>query len=125
MTKHTSTLAVPSKNQHPACRQTDVEHSEVVRDHGITNVNPQNYTFLGNVPSMGDCMALCCSTKHCNIAYMKNSSCYAVSCYDADKCAVRNNTVESGTKLALMIRNEMNRRGKMCRVLFVYHINVF
>ena len=58
-------------------------------------------------------MALCCSTKHCNIAYMKNNTCYGVTCQDAEKCAVRNDTNfnEKGTQLALLIRNEMNRRG--------------
>eukprot|EP00794_Sanderia_malayensis_P010915 gene10915-12075_t len=60
---------------------------------------------------MSDCMALCCSKKHCNIAYMKNTSCFGVTCLDVDKCNVQNNTIETGTKLALMIRNEMNRRG--------------
>ena len=101
-----------SRNQHPICKQSEVEHSDIVHDRGLGHLSPKNYTFLGNVPAMSDCMAMCCSTKHCNIAYMKNNSCFGVTCYDADKCGVKNGTVESGTKLALMIRNEMNRRGE-------------
>ena len=75
---------------------------------------------------MGDCMALCCSTKHCNIAYMKNNTCYGVTCYDADRCTVRNDTGlnEKGTQLALLIRSEMNRRGKpYCYCLSVLQNN--
>ncbi|XP_065056512.1 uncharacterized protein LOC135684784 isoform X1 [Rhopilema esculentum] len=99
-----------ARNQHPTCKQSEVEHSDVIHDRGLGNINPKNYTFLGNVPTMNDCMAMCCSTKHCNIAYMKNNSCFGVTCLEKEKCMVKNGTLESGTKLALMIRNEMNRR---------------
>jgi len=96
--------------QHPVCKQSDVQHSDIVKDRGLGNINPKNITFLGNVPTMNDCMAMCCSKRQCNIAYMKNTSCFGVTCYDQEKCKVKNNTIESGTKLALMIRNEMGRR---------------
>ena len=107
-------LTIPSKNTHPSCKKNDIFHSDVIQDHSLKRgINPKNFTLLGKVPTMGDCMALCCNSKHCNIAYMKNDTCYGVTCYDADKCAVENGTaaLDSGTQLALIIRNEMNRRG--------------
>jgi len=106
-------LTIPSKYTHPACLKNDVVHSEVVQNHSLKKgINPQNYTSLGQVPSMDDCMALCCSTKSCNIAYMKNDTCYAVTCYDPVKCSIENGTAtpDSGTQLALIIRNEKSRR---------------
>lgn len=106
-------LTIPSKNTHPACKKNDIFHSDVVEDRSLkSGISPQNYTLLGDVPTMGDCMALCCSTKHCTVAYMKNNTCYGVTCYDSDKCGVSNSTFgeTSGTQLALIIRNEMNRR---------------
>lgn len=107
-------LTIPSKETHPTCRKNEISHSDIVQNHSLKRgLTPNNYTLLGKVPNMGDCMALCCSTKHCNIAYMKNNTCYGVTCYDADKCTVRNDTGsnEKGTQLALLIRNEMNRKG--------------
>jgi len=106
-------LTIPSRNTHPACKRNDILHSDVVEDRGLkTGVSPTNYTMLGLVPTMADCMALCCSAKHCNIAYMRNDTCYAVSCNEPEHCQVHNTTrdEDSGTKLALIIRNEMNRR---------------
>ncbi|XP_057301643.1 uncharacterized protein LOC130636066 [Hydractinia symbiolongicarpus] len=107
-------LTIPSKNTHPVCKKNNIFHSDIVQDHSLKRgINPKNYTLLGQVPTMGDCMALCCATKHCNIAYMKNETCYGVTCYDAEKCSVGNATASfdsSGTQLALIIRNEMNRR---------------
>ena len=113
-----------ARNQHPTCKQSDVQHSDIIKDRGLGNINPKNFTFLGNVPTMNDCMAMCCSTKHCNIAYMKNTSCFGVTCYEGDKCKVKNNTIESGTKLALMIRNEMNRRS-IYLVIFLHQQLIF
>jgi len=106
-------LTIPSKNTHPTCKKNEILHSDIIENHSLKRgLTPSNYTLLGKVPNMGDCMALCCSTKHCNMAYMKNNTCYGVTCYDADKCAVKNETAshEKGTQLALLIRNEMNRR---------------
>lgn len=115
-------LTIPSRNTHPACKRNDILHSDVVEDHGLkTGATPQNYTLLGLVPTMADCMALCCSAKHCNIAYMKNDTCYAVTCRDNDNCEVQNGTKgeDSGTKLALIIRNEINRRVYVTAYLIV------
>lgn len=115
-------LTIPSRNTHPACKRNDILHSDVVEDRSLKKgISPQNYTLLGLVPSMADCMALCCSAKYCNIAYMKNDTCYAVSCRDSDNCEVENGTAveDEGTKLALIIRNEMNRRVYVTAYLIV------
>jgi len=108
-------MTIPSKNTHPACKKNNIDHSDIVDDHSLgPGIDPRNYTLLGQVPNMGDCMALCCSSvKRCTIAYMKNNTCYGVSCYDLEKCSVANSTLatpEHGTQLALIIRNDMNRR---------------
>ena len=108
-------MTIPSKNTHPTCKKNEVFHSDVVQNRSLKKgLSPSNYTLLGQVPTMGDCMALCCSTKDCNIAYMKNDTCYAVTCHDPVKCAIANGTsaFDTGTQLALIIRNEMGRRGK-------------
>ncbi|XP_065644616.1 uncharacterized protein LOC100202149 isoform X1 [Hydra vulgaris] len=105
-------LTIPSDTQ-PACRKNDIFHSDVIQDHSLKRtISQKNYTFLGKVPTMGDCMALCCSMKRCNIAYMKNDTCYGVTCFDQEKCGVENGTspIDQGTQLALIIRNETNRR---------------
>lgn len=119
-------LTIPSKNTHPVCKKNNIFHSDIVQDHSLKRgINPKNYTLLGQVPTMGDCMALCCATKHCNIAYMKNETCYGVTCYDAEKCSVGNATASfdsSGTQLALIIRNEMNRRGIFLNVSRYFNV---
>merc|ERR1712048_857020 len=110
-------LTIPSTYTHPVCKRNSVTHSKVEHNKSLVGgMEQHNTTMLGDAKDMNDCMALCCARKDCGVAYMKNQTCMGVTCDDYSKCKLgySNLTAESpandGIKLALIIRNEANRR---------------
>lgn len=45
-----------------------------------------NYTNLGRVSDMSECVRLCCDNSRCNAALMLESNCFFVECKNADGC---------------------------------------
>ena len=76
-----------------------------------------NFTFLGAVKDMEECMSLCCASKRCQLAYMDNAKCYGVKCYSEELCKITTGISTNDVKISLMVRNDINRKGKsfICR----------
>ena len=45
-----------------------------------------NYTNLGRVENMNECIRLCCGNSQCNAALMLENNCFFVECKNADGC---------------------------------------
>ena len=88
-----------------------------------------NFTFLGAVKDMEECMSLCCASKRCQLAYMDKAKCYGVKCYSEELCKITTGISTNDVKISLMVRNDINRKGKevlSSGVLFSYlKINVY
>ena len=76
-----------------------------------------NFTFLDAVKDMEECMSLCCASKRCQLAYMDNAKCYGVKCYSEELCKITTGISTNDVKISLMVRNDINRKGKnlICR----------
>ena len=66
---------------------------------------------------MEECMSLCCASKRCQLAYMDNAKCYGVKCYSEELCKITTGISTNDVKISLMVRNDINRKGKsfICR----------
>ena len=103
-----------AKDQHPTCKMTDMLHSDIVTS-GILHKKHGNFTFLGQVRSMKECLGLCCADKKCELAYLvNNTKCFSTQCgKDSEHCRIRKDKQKSRSKdvqMSLMVRNDGSQK---------------
>lgn len=103
-----------AKDQHPTCKSSDMLHSDIVTN-GILHRKQDNFTFLGRVRSMKECLGLCCTFKTCELAYLvNNTKCFSTQCEDTAHCKIEKDKQKSRPKdiqMSLMVRNDQNQKG--------------
>ena len=67
-----------------------------------------NFTELGQVNSIQNCIDMCCGRPLCDIAYMENKKCFAVRCFDGVLCQT---TAEKSPFNGVVQLAYMNRNG--------------
>ncbi|XP_028405698.1 uncharacterized protein LOC114528266 [Dendronephthya gigantea] len=99
--------------QHPTCKTSDMLHSDIVTN-GILHRKRANFTFLGPVQNMKECLGLCCMDKKCELAYLvNNTKCFSTQCEDSENCKIENNEKKgrsNDVQMSLMVRNDENRK---------------
>lgn len=99
-------------NQNPVCKKAQLLHSDVVQNASLEGqLHAGNFTFLGAVKDMEECMSLCCVSKRCQLAYMDKAKCYGVKCYSEELCKITTGISTDDVKISLMVRNDINRKG--------------
>ena len=105
-----------AEDQHPTCKTSDMLHSDIVTN-GILHRTRANFTFLGSVRSMKECLGLCCMDKKCELAYLVNKTkCLSTQCDDSEKCKIEKNQKKgrsNDVQMSLMVRKDENRKGKI------------
>ena len=88
-------------------------HSDIVTN-GILHRKHDNFTFLGQVRSMKECLGLCCTNKKCELAYLVNKTkCFSTQCED-EQCKIKEDEQKSRPKdvqMSLMVRNDGSQKG--------------
>ncbi|CAB4005344.1 Hypothetical predicted protein [Paramuricea clavata] len=102
-----------AKDQHPTCKTSDMLHSDIVTN-GVLHRKHDNFTFLGQVRSMKECLGLCCTYKKCELAYLvNNTNCFSTQCEDPEHCKIKKDEPKSRSQdvqMSLMVRNEGNQK---------------
>lgn len=105
-----------AKHQHKTCKNSEMLHSDIVTNSTFDGQH-DNFTFLGRVGSMKECLGLCCTFTKCGLAYLENNTrCFSVQCDDPKLCKIKNDTHGSGhndIKMSLMIKSSGNQRGNL------------
>ena len=55
----------------------------------VDGIGAGNFTDLGHVPDMSDCVSRCCSVSTCELAFRIEDDCYGVTCYSEHSCRTR------------------------------------
>lgn len=109
-----------AKNQNPVCRKAQLLHSDVVQNASLEGqLHAGNFTFLGAVKDMEECMSLCCASKRCQLAYMDKAKCYGVKCYSEELCKITTGYSTNDVKISLMVRNDINRKAYVTAYIVV------
>ena len=88
-------------------------HSDVLKNASLEGrLNAGNFTFLGDVNNMEQCMGMCCSNKKCQLAYLDKNKCYGVKCFSEKSCKVTAGIGTEDVKISLMVKNDINRKGR-------------
>lgn len=107
-------------NQNPVCRKAQLLHSDVVQNATLEGqLHAGNFTFLGAVKDMEECMSLCCASKRCQLAYMDNAKCYGVKCFSEELCKITTGISTNDVKISLMVRNDINRKAYVTAYIVV------
>ncbi|XP_032226585.2 uncharacterized protein LOC5502428 [Nematostella vectensis] len=109
-----------AKNQNPICRKAKMLHSDVLKNASLQGqLSAGNFTYLGDVKDMEECMGMCCAQKGCQLAYLDKMKCYGVKCYSQELCKVTSGIGKSDIKISLMVRNDINRRAYVTAYIVV------
>lgn len=109
-----------AKNQNPVCKKAQLLHSDVVQNASLEGqLHAGNFTFLGAVKDMEECMSLCCASKRCQLAYMDQAKCYGVKCYSEELCKITTGYSTKDVKISLMVRNDINRKAYVTAYIVV------
>jgi len=109
-----------AENQNPVCRKTEMLHSDVVHNASLSgNINAGNFTYLGDVHNMQECMGMCCASKKCQVAYLDKFKCYGVKCYSSDLCRITYGLPTNDVKISLMVKNDLNRKAYVTAYIVV------
>lgn len=109
-----------AKNQNPVCKKAQLLHSDIVQNASLEGqLHAGNFTFLGPVKNMEECMSLCCASKRCQLAYMDQAKCYGVKCYSEELCKITTGYTPSDVKISLMVRNDINRKAYVTAYIVV------
>lgn len=107
-------------NQNPVCKKAQLLHSDVVQNASLEGqLQAGNFTFLGAVKDMEECMSLCCASKRCQLAYMDKAKCYGVKCYSEELCKITTGISTNDVKISLMVRNDINRKAYVTAYIVV------
>eukprot|EP00794_Sanderia_malayensis_P011221 gene11221-12400_t len=55
----------------------------------VDGIGAGNFTDLGHVSHMDDCVSRCCSDSSCELAFKIEDDCYGVTCYSEKSCRTR------------------------------------
>ncbi|XP_067016008.1 uncharacterized protein [Acropora muricata] len=109
-----------AKNQNPVCKKAQLLHSDIVQNASLEGqLHAGNFSFLGDVKDMEECMSLCCASKRCQLAYMDNAKCYGVKCYSEELCKITTAYSTNDVKISLMVRNDINRKAYVTAYIVV------
>ena len=110
-----------AKEQHPTCKASDMLHSDIVSN-AVLHRKQDNFTFLGRVRNMKECLGLCCTDKNCELAYLvNNTKCFSTQCADPGRCKIVKDEKKNQTrdvKMSLMVQNDANKPGTEQKVVF-------
>ncbi len=68
-------------------KQTRCTYETVLSNHTFSrNTQAGVFTHLGHAASIHTCKQMCCEKADCDIAFMPENHCYAVSCYSDEHC---------------------------------------
>jgi len=76
-------------------------------------VKAGKFSDLGDVEGMHMCIALCCESRSCDLAFMIGTTCIAVDCYSEEMCqAVRARPTSYNPRISYMRKREFQRMGR-------------
>ena len=55
----------------------------------MDGIGAGNFTDLGHVTDMDDCISRCCGNSMCELAFRIEDDCYGVTCYSEHACRTR------------------------------------
>ncbi|XP_065055664.1 uncharacterized protein LOC135684164 isoform X6 [Rhopilema esculentum] len=55
----------------------------------VDGIGAGNFTDLGHITDMDDCISRCCSDSKCELAFRIEDDCYGVTCYSEHSCRTR------------------------------------
>ena len=55
----------------------------------VDGIGAGNFTDLGHVSDMNDCVSRCCSVSTCELAFRIEDDCYGITCYSENSCRTR------------------------------------
>lgn len=87
-------------------------HSDILKNASLEGqLKAGNFTYLGEVHNMEECMGMCCSSKKCQLAYLDKKKCYGVKCFSEELCKVTTGIGTDDVKISLMVKNDINKKG--------------
>ena len=79
----------------------------------VDGIGAGNFTDLGHVSNMDDCISRCCGDSACELAFKIEDDCYGVTCYSERSCRTRaaRNAMILRPKIAF-VREVGSRKGR-------------
>ena len=85
----------------PDPKDLKCKHSNITNNKDLPGgIHKNNFTEVKEAKNMASCMKKCCDNKDCDLAYMVQKKCYAVSCTKKEYCIPM--TVKASKKSPLM-----------------------
>ncbi|XP_029205947.2 uncharacterized protein LOC114969793 isoform X4 [Acropora millepora] len=85
----------------PDPKDLKCKHSNITNNKDLPGgIHKNNFTEVKEAKNMASCMKKCCDNKECDLAYMVQKKCYAVSCTKKEYCIPM--TVKASKKSPLM-----------------------
>ena len=79
----------------------------------VDGIGAGNFTDLGHVSDMSDCVSRCCSDSACELAFRIEDDCYGVTCYSEHSCRTRSARNAMSLKpMIAFVRDVGSRKGK-------------
>lgn len=82
MDNNKQTASVLDTIKLPTCTHIDLEQNVTLRG----GINSGNFTKLGEVADMQTCIDACCQDLKCDVAFMPQTTCYSLKCFDEKLC---------------------------------------
>lgn len=74
--------AIPKAPNNLRCRASNITNDKTFKGEITSN----NYTLQQDATDMARCMARCCQSKNCDVAYYVDNKCYSVTCTNKGAC---------------------------------------
>lgn len=80
----------------------------------VDGIGAGNFTDLGHVADMNDCVSRCCANSACELAFRIEDDCYGVTCHSERSCRTRSarNSMSLRPMIAI-VRDVGSRQGKL------------
>ncbi|XP_074607782.1 uncharacterized protein LOC141860552 isoform X2 [Acropora palmata] len=96
----------------PDPKDLKCKHSNITNNKDLPGgIHKNNFTEVKEAKNMASCMNKCCDNKDCDLAYMVQKKCYAVSCTKKEYCIPM--TVKASKKSPLMSAMIMKVQSKV------------
>ncbi|EDO46077.1 predicted protein [Nematostella vectensis] len=90
----------------PTCKEDDIARTHIARNKTLAGgLEAGTFKFLGKVKAMKSCMRMCCALRSCDVAYMFDRNCFAISCFSPDLCHVTDFPTSNGdVEISTMVK---------------------